>query len=246
METSKRSISVKKVIYIILNVLFYAFILLMLLFAIANIRVKREDDVPNIFGKGFIAVKSDSMDGDEPDSFPQYAIIFVDMIDEEKVKELKTGDIIVFYDTELEQLNTHRIVDKDGEIFITQGDKAAKDPVRRYDPDKNDNDPTAYQRVSKLQIKAKVASHWDKGGNTYLFIVQNFLWTIVLPVALVVILEVVLLVRNIVILNNAKLKEKYEKSKAEDLSELEAAKELMRKQILEELKKEQEQKTSEN
>jgi signal peptidase len=246
MDTSKRSNSVKKVIFIVLNVFFYAFIVLMLFFAIANIKVKRVDDIPNIFGRGFLSVQSDSMKGDNKDSFDEYALIFVDIVDVEEVKKLEPGAIITFYDYDLKDFNTHRIIVKGTDFFITQGDKAYANPETRYDPESNDNDPETFEAVSFNQVKAVYVSHWNGAGRTYDFIVDNFEWTIVVPVALIVILEVVLLVRNIVILNNAKLKEKYEKSKAEDLSNLEAAKELMRKQILEELKKEQEQKASEN
>ena len=241
MDTAKRSISIKKVLFIVLNVLFYSFILLMLLFAIANIKVKRTDDIPNIFGRGFLSVQSDSMNGNRDDSFKKGDLIFVKMLDEDDMEKLNVGDVITFYDTDLTALNTHRIVDKDPGVFIVQGDLVALDDNRKYDPD-GENDSNYYQAISYNEVKALHLSTWGGAGSTYDFIVDNFEWTIVLPVALIVILEIVLLVRNILSLNNAKLKEKYEKEKLEDLGDLEAAKEEMRKQILEELKKEQEEK----
>ncbi len=242
METSKGKISPKRIILIVLNVFFYAFILVMLLFSVANIRAKSEDDIPNIFGRGFLSVQSDSMNGDNKDSFKKGDLIFVDMLSDKEIDKLKVGDIISYFDIELRSFNTHRIVEVQDEYFVTQGDLAAKDPGTKYVPGGENNDPNTYEIISKTQVKSKYVSHWNGVGKTYDFILDYFEWTVVLPVALIVILEVVLLVRNIVKLNQEKLKEKYEKEKFEDLSDLEAAKEKLRQEILEELKKEQEEK----
>lgn len=241
METSKGKITPKRVVLIVLNVFFYAFILLMLLFSIANIRAKSEDDIPNIFGRGFLSVQSDSMNGDFKDSFKKGDLIFVDMLSDKEIDKLKVGDIISYYDIQLRNFNTHRIVEIQGQYFVTQGDLAAKDPKTKYVPGE-ENDPNTYEIISKTQVKSKYVSHWNGAGKTYDFIVEHFEWTVVLPVALIVIVEVILLVRNIIRLNQEKLKEKYEKEKFEDLSDLEAAKEKLRQEILEELKREQEEK----
>ncbi|MDD4000730.1 MAG: signal peptidase I, partial [Bacilli bacterium] len=229
------------VVIIVLNVLFYTFILFMLFFAIANIKAKSEDDIPNIFGRGFLSVQSDSMNGDQEDSFKMGDLVFVKMVDEDDVEELKVGDIITYYDYQLHEFNTHRIVEVKASTFVTQGDLAAKDPTTRYVPGEA-NIGVPYETVSKVEVKGLYKSSWSGSGKTYDFVVDNFEWTIVLPVALIVILEVVLLVRNIIHMNNAKLKEKYEKDNLEDLEDLEAAKEVMREQIREELKRELEEK----
>ena len=63
---------------IALNVVFYILILLVLLFSISNIRAKNKNDqIPNIFGKGYLNVLSDSMTGDNKDSFNTGDMIIV-------------------------------------------------------------------------------------------------------------------------------------------------------------------------
>lgn len=222
---------------IVLNVFFYAFILLLLLFAIANIKAKRVDDIPNFFGRGFLSVQTDSMNGDYEDSFKKGDLLFVDLLSDKEKENLKVGDIITYYDMELKSFNTHRIVEVQGDFYITQGDLAAKNPATKYVPGGN-NDPNTYEVVTKNQIKSVYISHWSGAGKTYDFIIGHFEWTIVLPVALIVVVEVILLVRNILRFNQEKLKEKYAKTSLDNLDE--ETKEKLRKELLEELKKEQE------
>lgn len=117
------------------NIVFYALILLVLIFSISNIRAKnKSDQIPNIFGKGYLTVSSDSMTGSEKDSFKKGDLIIVDIASEKEKNKLEVGDIITFYDPDLtekgvsKQLNTHRIVyiaqTTDGSrYYYTVGDK---------------------------------------------------------------------------------------------------------------------------
>ncbi|HEY8395985.1 MAG TPA: signal peptidase I [Bacilli bacterium] len=237
MEKTKSKFTPKNVLLIIANVIFYALILLLLLFAIANIKAKSVDDIPNIFGMGFLSVQSDSMNGDYEDSFKKGDLIFVNILSDKEKENLKVGDIITYYDMELKSFNTHRIVEVQGDFYITQGDLAAKNPATKYVPG-GKNDPNTYELVSKNQVKSIYVSHWSGAGKTYDFIIGHFEWTIVLPVALIVILEVFLLVRNVIRLNQEKLKEKYGKATLDNLDE--ETREKLRRELLEELKKEQE------
>lgn len=239
MEATKKTFSPKKVLFIVLNVFFYVIIFLLLLFSIANIRAKSVDDIPNVFGIGFLSVQSDSMNGSNPDSFNKGDLIFVKIVSDKDIEKLEVGDVISFYDMELKDFNTHRIVETGDDYFVTQGDLAASDPATRYQPGQQ-NDPNTYELISKNQVKSVYLSKWKGAGKPYDFIVKNFLWMIVLPVALLVILEVVLLVRNILRMNEEKMKEKYAKASIEELDE--ETKERLRKELLEELKKEQAQK----
>lgn len=238
MDLNKIKITTKRVLMIVLNVFFYAFILLLLLFAIANIKAKRVDDIPNVFGRGFLSVQTDSMNGDYEDSFKKGDLLFVDLLSDKEKENLKVGDIITYYDMELKSFNTHRIVEVQGDFYITQGDLAAKNPATKYVPGGN-NDPNTYELVSKNQVKSIYVSHWSGAGKTYDFIVDHFEWTILLPVALIVILEVFLLVRNIIRLNQEKMKEKYAKASFDELDE--ETKERLRQELLEELRKEKEE-----
>lgn len=126
---------------IVLNVVFYILLFIIFLASIANIRAgKSVDGFPNIFGKGYLAVSSDSMEGNYSNSFKLGDMVVVNKIDDKKqevANKLKVGDIITFYDKinlkgKNKQLNTHRVVylwdvDKDGNVdtICTMGDKFA-------------------------------------------------------------------------------------------------------------------------
>src|SRR5690554_3406935 len=109
---------------ITLNVLFYTIIALLLLYSIIVITSRGANDIPNVFGNGFLAVETDSMVGDKPDSFNPNDLIFVKILNDDQKNNLTEGDIITFKDpAKGGALNTHRIVDIRSDGFIqTQGD----------------------------------------------------------------------------------------------------------------------------
>lgn len=108
---------------IVLNVIFYIVIVILLLFSIMNINSGgKNQGFPNIFGKGFLSVQSDSMTRinsmDDIEGYKDYSIqtfkkgdlLFVDVVDGNKVNQLRVGDIITYRDDSLNALNSHRIV----------------------------------------------------------------------------------------------------------------------------------------
>ena len=132
----------KKVLKISGNVLFGIFLVFILFIAITNIRAKSTDNVPNIFGYGYLNVLSDSMDGDRDDSFKIGDLLFVKMVNKEEAKNLKEDQIIT-YRTMIDGKDmtiSHRIigVQDNGSyiLYITQGDNpeakivGAKDAIR--------------------------------------------------------------------------------------------------------------------
>ncbi len=136
---------VLKVVKICATVVFYLIILFIFLVSIANIKAgKSVDSMPNIFGRGYLTVASNSMEGTQSNSFKQNDMIVVKNLssDSKRVdaaKELKVGDVITFYDKNLssnKKLNTHRIVlinkDKSGNIntIYTMGDKYAEGTMK--------------------------------------------------------------------------------------------------------------------
>jgi len=246
MKTIFRKVNVKSTLKVALNVIFYGFILLLLIFAIANIKVKTNADIPNFLGKGFLSVQSESMNGDEADSFKQGDLIFVNMLSDKEIDNLQLGDIITYYDANLRALNTHRIVEIGDNYFITQGDKVAMDPNRVYDPEKAVNDESAYEIISKTEAIGKHTSTWSNTGKTldYLQSPTGFALFIILPTMLILIFEAVMLVRNIIKYNHTKMEEKYRNEKIEGFVDLDKQKEQMRAELIEELKKEQEAKQS--
>ena len=240
MSTEVKKFPVKKVLSIALNVFFYLLILFLLLFAIANMKKKTVADIPNIFGRGFLSVQSDSMTGENKDSFNEGDMIFVRMITKKNVDTLKVGDIVTWYDSTIKRFNTHRIVDIEETHFITQGDKNAAITSRKYNPEK----PTTFaycEFINKDEIIAQHRSTWGGAGKTLDFLMSplGFPLLIVLPAVLILIFEGVILVRNVMRYNQVKLEAKYKQEKEEDLADLEKERERIRAEVMEELKKEQ-------
>ena len=76
-----------------------------------------EERPPSVFGLTPLIVVSDSMTTDDPKSIKKGDLIFLDQTD---YADLKEGDIITYKDKG--SYTTHRIVGKDEEGFMTQGD----------------------------------------------------------------------------------------------------------------------------
>lgn len=235
-----------KVLKIVGNVFFYLVIIFLLIFSIANIKVKKESDVPNVFGRGFIAVIRDSMEGNEEDSINKGDLIFVKMLDEKGIANLEIGDIVTFFDWNIMALNTHRIkeivIENDEVVRVyTQGDKAALSAEYVID---GNNSGKQYETVLVDDLKAKQTSTWANVGDTLVFIQTpvGFGLVVIVPIILLVVYQAVILVRTILAINRNKLEEKHALDKEDTLKQLESDKEKMRAELLEELKKEQKEK----
>jgi signal peptidase len=169
-----------------------------------------------IFGVTLYAVKSDSMKGDNPDSFNKGDLIFVKLINAEQQQDLKVGDIITFYDmiNGKRELNTHRIVSIETVGTTTQittkGDNASGEDTP-IDMGSSDIVGVYSFKIGGL-------------GNVILFIQSptGFLVSVVIPSILVVIYCAYLLFKNLNVYNKEK--------KQIDM-------ENMRKEILEDIQK---------
>ena len=130
------------ILKIVGNVLFYAVIITLLLFSIMNINAgSKNGGFPNIFGRGFLSVKSNSMkrNGYLPEQYDEYEIgefekgdlLLVKVVNSKNIDELELGDVITYFDKDLNNLNSHRIVninkDTSGKLisFSIQGDFSA-------------------------------------------------------------------------------------------------------------------------
>lgn len=227
----KQKSTTKKVLSISLNSLFYLIIILLLIFSLANIKVKKENDIANIFGTGFLSVQSNSMFGDQEDSFEQGDMIFVKMLDEESVKELLPGDIVTYFDMTIKEFNTHRIVEinLEEEYIITQADYNYIGQNTNTQPD---------QPIGFDQALATYSTKISGLGNTldYIQSPTGFALFVILPVVVILAFEGFTLGRNILQLNRSKMEEKYELEKEDQKALLESEKEKMRQEILAELK----------
>ncbi len=143
-KTEKKNI-VLKVVKICATTVFYLIILFIFLVSIANINAgKSTDSMPNIFGRGYLSVQSDSMNGSQKDSFKVNDMIVVKALNndskrEKAAKDLKIGDVVTFYDknlTSTKKLNTHRVVlivySSEGSVqsIYTMGDKYAEGTMK--------------------------------------------------------------------------------------------------------------------
>lgn len=263
--TKEKVISIVKLVG---NIVFYVVIIGLLLFSIMNINAgSKNGGFPNIFGKGFLAVQTDSMtrNGDRLDElyadyevgeFSRGDLLYANVVNEKNINELQVGDVVTFFDTSINALNTHRIIaiEYDGEKIYTltlQGDLSASlsglyisssDP--NYDPEKNAMNNQYLISSGNVQfiggsdlelIKGKITGVAPGVGTKLEFVQQHWLWLFVVPVLVFLLIEVFLVVRNVMELKGAKQKAELASDKETMLAELEAQKEEMRRQILAEL-----------
>lgn len=212
---------------IALNVIFYLLILLVLLFSISNIRAKNKNDqIPNIFGKGYLNVLSDSMTGDNKDSFNTGDMIIVKIANKKNISKLEVGNIVTFYDYRLASnkgagsaLDTHRIVyidktNNDSYVYYTVGDKIAKQ--LNFDASKLNADnyltilnslgSNNYQAFGSTEIRGIYSGKWSSFGKTIQTINNHFIAIIIVPVAILLVFEIGVLVLNIMRAREEKLK----------------------------------------
>lgn len=212
---------------IALNVVFYILILLVLLFSISNIRAKNKNDqIPNIFGKGYLNVLSDSMTGDNEDSFNTGDMIIVKIANKKNISKLEVGNIVTFYDYRLASnkgagsaLDTHRIVyidktNNDSYVYYTVGDKIAKQ--LNFDASKLNADnyltilnslgSNNYQAFGSTDIRGIYSGKWSGFGKTIQTINNHFIAIIIVPVAILLVFEIGVLVLNIMRAREEKLK----------------------------------------
>lgn len=222
------------IVKVVLNVVFYTVIVTLILFSVANMQLKRQDDIANLFGHGFVSVLTDSMAGDQPDSFTSNDLIFVRLLDDDSRKELKEGDIITYFVLKIDSLpgkpsgfithRIHRIFELQGQTFIqTQGD-APNAPL--------DNPIHISEALSVYTGQWKNVGHVLKQLQTP----NGFALFVILPVAIFLVVEIIFLTRTILNVSNQKNREKLELEKQEALKALEVEKEKIRQQLLEEIK----------
>lgn len=120
----------KRTVNLVANVIVIA-ILVVIAFITLNIILSSGKGYTAVFGKAYVAVQSDSMEGDNPDSFNKGDLIKIKILKDEEKNNLKVGDVVTFTFRKdgKEELNTHRIIQVNqtgtGVTYFTQGDKAA-------------------------------------------------------------------------------------------------------------------------
>lgn len=228
--------TLKKTIKIVLNVIFYIFIAVLLVFSVMNIRAgNKGDNFPNIFGRGFLVVESDSMSyndklSDDDVYFEVGDLIHVKTASDYDKTHLHVGDVITFYDHNLKALNSHKIVYiPSGEYknVFTQGNKAAQ--YRPFDTVNLENNylQNDYEEVALTDIRGVYTGKTQNVGGFIDWLSEpnpakgGFLYIVVLPAIIFLIYEIVLVVLNVISLKNSKNKENSNKELEDKMSEIE-------------------------
>ena len=123
--------TLKKVGKIVGNVLFGIFLVFILFIAIVNVNAKKKNGLPNLFGTGYLTVLTDSMDGNQKDSFKSGDLVIVDVINDknrtQKALNLPVGTIVTYYDYDEEKVISHRIIEVEStsdvlSTYVVKGD----------------------------------------------------------------------------------------------------------------------------
>lgn len=267
-EPQDKKALIKKILVIVGNVVFYAIIIVLFLFSLMNINAGNgTENFPNLFGKGMLSVATNSMerveDGYTPEEWENYSIreikvgdlVYADVFNGD-INTLKVGDVITFSGKILGQpaLITHRIVSVEDSYVVCQGDLviSKEGPDSRYDlaettQDKIDiagemvdgNADKPAQLVNASMIKGVVTGVNPGAGAVLSNIRQNWLFYFVIPIAVILLIEIVFVVKNFLDLRHEKNKAELADDKEAMLLELEAEKEKMRQELLAELRAQQ-------
>lgn len=200
------------------------------------------------------------------DGFATGDLLFAKTFKEETAEDLKIGDVVVFVGkvNDKPALITHRIVfiTADKKTVVTQGDKAALDVIagesqayiapgtERYSKaiasGMTESDINAHnftlenlgeiENVTVSNIRGVATSVSTGAGKVLTNIQQNYLFYFVIPVAVLLIFEIFLVVRNIMILRGEKNKAELEGTREAMLADVEAEKERMRQELLAEMR----------
>lgn len=212
---------VKKILRIVGDVVFGIFMVFILFFAISNLRAKSTNNIPNLFGRGYLTVDSDSMNGDKKDSFKTGDLITVKVL-KNGSDSLKVGDIATYYDIFERKIITHRVIEVHAEdkYYVFEGDN----PLAK-------GQTTV---VTFSEILAKYTGKVEGLGATVKWCQSKvgFFVIVVLPTLLFLVVELVQFIKSY---SEFKL-EKATANNAISQEEREKEKEELRKQILEELK----------
>lgn len=223
----------KKIINIVVNVIVGLVLVIAFFLAVCAISSKSKgyQDYTEVFGKAYLAVRSDSMEkqyGTDTvleDNFAKGDLITIKLVKGDEAKSLKKGQIITFKDPMIYgdqdkyALNSHRIIDiienKDGKItYVTHGDN---------------NPEGSNERVADSDVIGIYQGKASGIGHMFLFMSTSagFFVCIVLPTLIVVVFAAVNLV--LVILKERKV----QTAAVEDAKQ--AEREKMRAELLAEM-----------
>ena len=213
--------ALSKILHIVVDVLVVCVLIVSVLILTMTLTSRAGGGVPNVFGKAPINVLTNSMHGDNEDSFDQGDLIICDALESGVGEKFEVGDVVTFVgdingDGEQDFI-THRIykVKKDG-TFLTKGDNN-----ETYDQD--EHNAVVFPAIHDFDILA--VYHGTKIGGLggfigYIQTPMGFFLIILLPMIIFFIYQAVRVVINIIGYNKEKaLAQAEEKIKSSDLTE---------------------------
>jgi len=211
-----------KFIHILTSMVFYTVIFTWLAFTVSNFHVKETSDIANIFGQGMLSVQSNSMSGDQVDSFTTGDLLLVEMLDNEKYLNLRIGDVITYYDESTRELTTQRIVNtfsEEGTFYLeTQGD----------------HEQAVSNLIPASEALAIYKNKVERLGTKldYLQTPKGFAIFIMIPALTILLYEVLIFTRNVLNIKKTKFENSFEKRYKEALRNLEIETTRIRQNIL--------------
>lgn len=186
-------------------------------------------------------------------SFSKGDLLKVKVFKESDYNNLKVGDVVTFYDDSLKALNSHRIVEvkyiddndksKGLSLVTVQGDYSVWLKGSYVEADTAEKQTlygsgdVAYLQAS--QIKGVAYDVVYGAGKVVDNLHQNWLFYFVIPVAVLLLVEIFVVIKNFMELKGTKQKESLATDKELMMKELEAEREKMRQELLREIKGEE-------
>lgn len=92
-----------------MKVMLYMTVIALIVFAVAHMSIKKEDQIAHLFGFGFLSLDSNTSSIDP--SFENSDLLLVSMVNTPEESHLKAGDIIIYYDKSIKAFQTKEIVE---------------------------------------------------------------------------------------------------------------------------------------
>lgn len=201
----------KKGFKIVLSFIFYGFVMLILAFSVATMKMKYSNDIANVMGLGFLPITTDNN--------TQSNLLFVNVQTPEENMDLVMNDTVVFYELHEHQFVKSRIIETyetDQHIFYQ---------VEGYDQLLTASDILAVEIAEVPHLGSLVA---------FLQSPKGFALAVLMPVIFLWIIESIVLVRYMLLYHKRKLEKEFELAAKEKANEVESEFELIRKQLLKE------------
>jgi signal peptidase len=93
----------------VIKVVIYMTVVICVIFAVAHMSIKKEDQIAHIFGFGFLSLNTEASSLNQ--SFEHSDLLIVSMLNTNEVSNLKAGDIIVYYDKSIQSFQTKEVVE---------------------------------------------------------------------------------------------------------------------------------------